>query len=176
MIISCSALFIQSSARAQGSPCMCIGEDLPGMDSLIPYVDCGVRSGTCPVTACANCRYIGIQSLLGDSCCFTSFSFTSDSCFSICAVIGGNPTAYFPWNSSRDTSCGNDPLTLSAPPGHPLCGYNGCVCTCTGVPPPCLVCINPLVMKICGSFPLTLTVTGTTQSGCTGCTQSITIY
>jgi hypothetical protein len=154
------------------SSCFCIGSF--SICNNCPLA-CNATGGTaaCPLTSCANCTYVGIYSTGASTCCFTSLNITSNECFTICGFLR-DPFGDFGWGVGPTVpdplwvpgQCSSDGLTLSDGSGsHPFCGSN---CTCT---PP--TCDGPLIIfKVCGTFPMTITITGTDNCG-NNCSQNL---
>jgi len=139
-------------------------------DSLQPWVEALLNcpaQGTpsCDSLQCTDCRYVGIK-WNSTCCCFDDVTLSdSGACFSACGVLG-EPTAYDLW-AATTTACTNKIIDI-LPVGSLDLGCGGEI----------------LQVRVCGTFPMTLTIsvsTGTPNSNCpppitcNGCSTTITV-
>lgn len=167
-------------------PCFCMGSSTTFQGDSI--FTCDADNGILPCTAtdCSDCRYLAIRGLnLEGTCCISSITVSAGGgggcgpCFCACAVLR-TPTAYIPWRTTcpscpplswTPTTCTTNPVKITDTNGFfPLCGSSNnhpptdtCCCDGSGCggptppnPPPCNGSL--LFVRICGSFPMTITV------------------
>ena len=186
VLLCCSVFFIQSNARAQ-APCFCLAYTSTfNGDNLFTCSPTNALA-PCSISDCGDCRYLVIQGdNLGLGCCLSSLKISSGGqCFCACGLLS-KPSGYSAWTTTvvnppippatwNPNMCYTSDLTLTDGTGsNPLCGSDIQPCTCGGygtIPPGCDGSL--LFVRICGTFPMTITVSST---GCGSCSQSITLY
>ncbi len=159
VILCCSVLFIQSNARAQ-SPCANFSLGQIDPSTLAGWVltalnGCVPTDGSCSDTACADCRYVGFSNT--GPCLLTSMDVSdAGACFSLCAVFG-NPILWEYWSSPNSSECDAFTKHIIPDQGFGLGGHGA------------------LQMKVCGKFPMLLTICVTDCVTGLPCCETITV-
>jgi hypothetical protein len=128
---------------------------------LMSILNCTAVTADCNATQCSDCRYIGIE--WDDTCCCIPILQLSGngSCFCACGVQG-LPVAYGLWSTTGGNYCSSKDSYVQAASGWGL--------GCKG---------KYLQLRICGTFPMSLTISFGPNSGstcfCGPCTTTIRI-